>query len=88
MRTARSRTSGEYLLDVFITPSFQRLESPVKSGRFMVKIACCDAAMDVATDGERSIWFYTATPGCVAVLIKPRQGKWHPRQMGKLYKLN
>jgi len=34
MRTARSRISGEYLFDVFIAPSSQRLESPVKPGRF------------------------------------------------------
>jgi hypothetical protein len=34
MRTARSRTSGEYLLDAFITPSSQSMESPVKSGQF------------------------------------------------------
>jgi hypothetical protein len=36
MRTARSRTSGEYLLDVFITPSSQRLESPVKPVWFIM----------------------------------------------------
>ena len=35
MCTARSRTSGQYLLDVFITPSSQSMESPVKSGRFI-----------------------------------------------------
>src|SRR5512143_1530456 len=33
-RTARSRTSGEYLVDVFITPSSQGLESPGIPGRF------------------------------------------------------
>jgi len=37
LRTARSRTSGEYLLDVFIAPSSQRLESPVKPGWFSLR---------------------------------------------------
>ena len=32
--TARSRTSGEYLVDLFITPSSQEMESPVNPGRF------------------------------------------------------
>jgi hypothetical protein len=34
MRTARSRTSGEYLVDLFIAPSSQRLEPPENPGRF------------------------------------------------------
>jgi len=34
MRTARSRTSGEYLFALFITPSSQEMESPTKLGRF------------------------------------------------------
>src|SRR5690606_26850618 len=34
MRTARSRTSGEYLVDFFIAPSSQEMEPPEKSGRF------------------------------------------------------
>src|SRR5690606_28928841 len=34
IRTARSRTSGEYFADVFIAPSSQELEPPGKSGRF------------------------------------------------------
>jgi hypothetical protein len=34
MRTARSRTSGEYLVVLFITPSSQEMESPVNPGRF------------------------------------------------------
>ena len=34
MRTALSRTSGEYLFDVFITPSSQNMESQVNPGRF------------------------------------------------------
>jgi len=34
IRTARSRTFGEYLVLLFITPSSQEMESPVKSGRF------------------------------------------------------
>ena len=33
-RTARSRTSREYLVDLFIAPSSQRLEPPGKPGRF------------------------------------------------------
>ncbi len=33
-RPARSRTSGEYLDLLLMTPSSQRLESPEKSGRF------------------------------------------------------
>jgi hypothetical protein len=33
-RTARSRTSGEYLLALLMTPSSQRLESPANPGRF------------------------------------------------------
>src|SRR5271166_111865 len=33
-RTARSRTSGEYLVDVFMTPSSQIMESPGIPGRF------------------------------------------------------
>ena len=32
--TARSRTSGEYLVDVFIAPSSQEMEPPRKTGRF------------------------------------------------------
>jgi hypothetical protein len=39
MRTALSRTSGEYRFDVFITPSSQSMESPVKSGRFRLSSA-------------------------------------------------
>jgi class 3 adenylate cyclase len=43
-RTARSRTSGEYLLVVFMTPSSQELESPANPGRFIqngcVNIRC------------------------------------------------
>ena len=34
MRTARSRISGEYLLDLFITPSSQEMEPPTKPGQF------------------------------------------------------
>src|SRR5690554_8075180 len=34
MRTARLRTSGEYLFDLLMTPSSQSLESPEKPGRF------------------------------------------------------
>ena len=34
MRTARSRISGEYLLDLFITPSSQEMEPPTNPGRF------------------------------------------------------
>src|SRR5690606_5811315 len=34
MRTARSRTSGEYLVDFFIAPSSQEMEPPEKPGRF------------------------------------------------------
>src|SRR5690606_1251591 len=37
MRTARSRTSGEYLVDFFIAPSSQEMEPPEKSGRFTVR---------------------------------------------------
>jgi hypothetical protein len=37
MRTARSRTSGEYLVDLFIAPSSQRLEPPENPGRFTVQ---------------------------------------------------
>src|SRR5690606_31726446 len=37
MRTARSRTSGEYLVDFFIAPSSQEMEPPEKSGRFNVQ---------------------------------------------------
>jgi hypothetical protein len=33
-RTARSRTSGEYLLFLFMTPSSQEMESPEMPGRF------------------------------------------------------
>jgi hypothetical protein len=33
-RTARSRTSGEKVVDVFIAPYSQKLEPPEKSGRF------------------------------------------------------
>src|SRR5690606_34495403 len=36
MRTARSRTSGEYLVDFFIAPSSQEMEPPEKPGRFKV----------------------------------------------------
>jgi hypothetical protein len=35
MRTARSRTSGEYLLALPMTPSSQGLESPGIPGRFI-----------------------------------------------------
>ena len=34
IRTARSRTSGEYLFDVFMTPSSHTLGSPAIPGRF------------------------------------------------------
>jgi hypothetical protein len=34
MRTARSRTSGENLFDLFMAPSSQRLEPPQNPGRF------------------------------------------------------
>ncbi len=34
IRTARSRTSGEYLIDLVMTPSSQTLESPAIPGRF------------------------------------------------------
>jgi len=34
MRTARSRISGEYLFDLFITLSSQEIESPTNPGRF------------------------------------------------------
>src|SRR5690606_34640761 len=34
IRTARSRSSGEYLVDVFIAPSSQGLEPPENPGRF------------------------------------------------------
>ena len=34
MRTARSRISGEYLLDLFITQSSQEMEPPTNPGRF------------------------------------------------------
>ena len=33
---ARSRTSGEYLFALLITPSSQEIESPVNPGRFML----------------------------------------------------
>jgi hypothetical protein len=33
-RTARSRTSGEYRVDFFMTPSSQEMKSPEKPGRF------------------------------------------------------
>jgi len=36
MRTARSRTSGEYLLVFFMAPSSQELEPPRYPGRFNV----------------------------------------------------
>ena len=35
MRTARSRISGEYLLDLFITQSSQEMEPPTNPGRFI-----------------------------------------------------
>jgi hypothetical protein len=35
MRTARSRTSGENLFDLFIAPSSQELEPPQNPGRFI-----------------------------------------------------
>ena len=34
MRTARSRTSGEHLVDFLMAPSSQRLEPPQNRGRF------------------------------------------------------
>jgi hypothetical protein len=34
MRTARSRTSGQYRVVLFITPSSQEMESPLNPGRF------------------------------------------------------
>ena len=40
MRTARSRTSGEYFFVLFMTPSSQRLESPANPGRF--NFACVE----------------------------------------------
>ena len=42
MRTARSRFSGEYLLDLFITPSSQEMESPTNPGRFTESFAHVD----------------------------------------------
>ena len=48
MRTARSRISGEYLLDLFITPSSQEMEPPTNPGRFNELI------FDAATRRERS----------------------------------
>ena len=38
IRTARSRISGEYLVALFMTPSSQEMESPVKPGRFAVPV--------------------------------------------------
>jgi hypothetical protein len=44
IRTARPRISGEYLVVLFITPSSQEMESPVKPGRFnkefLIDAAC------------------------------------------------
>ncbi|WP_193068202.1 OmpA family protein, partial [Halomonas sp. 3D7M] len=36
---ARSRTSGEYRFGEFITPSSQDMESPVKPGRFNLRLS-------------------------------------------------
>ena len=38
IRTARSRTSSEYLLGLPITPASQEMESPGNPGRFMTRI--------------------------------------------------
>jgi hypothetical protein len=37
-RTALSRTSGEYFLVLFMTPSSQAMESPAIPGRFTVQV--------------------------------------------------
>ncbi len=51
IRTARSRTSGEYLVLLFMTPSSQFLESPANPGRF--SSGKCGGPM---TDGVISEW--------------------------------
>ena len=38
IRTARCLTSSEYRIELFMTPSSQRVESPVNPGRF--SLAC------------------------------------------------
>jgi len=35
IRTARCLTSSEYRIELFMTPSSQRVESPVNPGRFI-----------------------------------------------------
>ena len=51
MRTARSRISGEYLLDLFITPSSQEMEPPTNPGRFTLRF---DAEEVLPTALERA----------------------------------
>jgi len=36
IRTARCLTSSEYRIELFMTPSSQRVESPVNPGRFIL----------------------------------------------------
>ena len=43
MRTAHFRFSGEYLLDLFITPSSQEMEPPTNPGRFNAWISLAAA---------------------------------------------
>jgi hypothetical protein len=54
MRTARSRTSGEYLVDLFIAPSSQRLEPPENPGRF-TKLKKLVAERDLEIDVMKEI---------------------------------
>ena len=46
MRTARSRTSGENLFDLFMAPSSQELEPPQNPGRFSPAACSSDATVE------------------------------------------
>jgi hypothetical protein len=54
IRTARSRTSGEYRFHVFMTPSSQSLESPGIPGRFTVESPGTLSAMHSIRKGLRA----------------------------------
>ncbi len=62
MRTARSRTSGEYLLFVFIAQSSQEIEPPTNSGRFKVPFRDLDALEAELKKGDVAAFILETIP--------------------------
>src|SRR5690606_22690892 len=79
IRTARSRTSGEYLFDLDMTPSSQRKEPPVIPDRFNLRIPRPPAPVGI---GE--------FPACLSVYtpLPTRQPGYPLPQLPKLRLLN